>query len=313
MCEEIWKKIENFSSYKISNFGNVKNHILDKNVKPQLKNSYYSVCITNDNNIRMGKLIHRLVAETFIDNVENKKTVNHIDKNTLNNNVTNLEWATMKEQNIHKNLHKIKTNFSLISSRPVCRIDLKDNSVIENYDSLTLACKWIFDNNISVQTKYDNDFMKAKKTLKSKLCTAIKLHKKIFENNWQYSEMEKFENEIWKIIPKEYVNDVDGCQVSTCGRVKNKYGRISCGAKHTNGYTKVRLYSKTYAIHRLVAQVFIHNPNKREQVNHIDGNKQNNIVDNLEWTTAQENSFLRSNCLLDKTRKIGNTIRSKYG
>ena len=46
--------------------------------------------------------LHRLVALTFIQNSEKKDTVNHVDHNTLNNNVENLEWATHKEQSIHR-------------------------------------------------------------------------------------------------------------------------------------------------------------------------------------------------------------------
>jgi len=59
------------------------------------------------------------------------------------------------------------------------------------------------------------------------------------------------------------------------------------------GYYTVTLYKNkknhTFTIHRLVAQSFLPNPENKEQVNHIDGNKLNNHLSNLEWTTKSEN------------------------
>ena len=71
---------------------------------------------------------------------------------------------------------------------------------------------------------------------------------------------------------------------------KNKYLKQTIDK---NGYCKVSLqkdkYKKVYSIHRLVAENFIDNPNNLPQVNHIDGNKQNNNVYNLEFCTAKHN------------------------
>ena len=97
--------------------------------------------------------------------------------------------------------------------------------------------------------------------------------------------------EIWKDI-KEY----EGLyQVSNLGRVKNLYtNSILKGCKHINGYLGVTLSKNgsksTKKIHRLVAQAFISNTENKSQVNHIDENKTNNMISNLEWVTAKENS-----------------------
>lgn len=58
---------------------------------------------------------------------------------------------------------------------------------------------------------------------------------------------------------------------------------------NTAGYASVRLPDGNHLVHRLVAEAFISNPNGKPQVNHIDGNKRHNSVDNLEWVTVKEN------------------------
>lgn len=97
--------------------------------------------------------------------------------------------------------------------------------------------------------------------------------------------------EIWK--------DIEGYeglyQVSNLGRVKRfTSGRILKDCKITGGYIGVNLsknsIKSTKKIHRLVSQAFIPNPENKPEVNHIDENKSNNNVNNLEWVTRKENN-----------------------
>lgn len=60
--------------------------------------------------------------------------------------------------------------------------------------------------------------------------------------------------------------------------------------RHTNGYLRVTIFGKDEYVHRLVAQCFIANPNDYPEVNHKDGNKENNSIDNLEWCTRSQNN-----------------------
>lgn len=80
-------------------------------------------------------------------------------------------------------------------------------------------------------------------------------------------------------------------QVSNLGRVRNSNGRVLASREINSGYLMVsfKKYHKARTVHRLVAEAFIPNLFNKEQINHKDGNKHNNCVDNLEWCTPCEN------------------------
>lgn len=94
---------------------------------------------------------------------------------------------------------------------------------------------------------------------------------------------------MWKIIQYE-----QNYEVSDEGQIRNlETKQIKSLRYSSKGYARVTLYpsGKTYTIHRLVAEAFIANTENLPVINHIDGNKRNNSVDNLEWCTPKYNRF----------------------
>ena len=119
--------------------------------------------------------------------------------------------------------------------------------------------------------------------------------------------------EKWKDI-----EDFEGLYaVSDRGRVMNlKSGKILKPRVNSQGYAFVGLHkngkSKQCTIHRLTADAFIENPNNLAQVNHIDENKRNNDVKNLEWVTASQNnrySKHKQTCKINQYNLDGELIR----
>ena len=93
---------------------------------------------------------------------------------------------------------------------------------------------------------------------------------------------------MWKTIQNETNYDV-----SSEGQVRNKQTKQIKSLRYSNkGYARVTLYpsGKTYSVHRLVAENFTINPNNYPSVNHKDGNKANNKLENLEWCTPKQNT-----------------------
>ena len=129
--KEIWKDIKDYEGlYQVSNLGRVKRITTGRVLKSGKSNGGYPYVVLSKNNIRSNKTIHRLVAEAFISNHENKPEVNHIDEDKTNNMVSNLEWMTAKENNNHgtRNERSSKTQ-----SIPIIAINLKSGDVEEVY------------------------------------------------------------------------------------------------------------------------------------------------------------------------------------
>jgi len=98
------------------------------------------------------------------------------------------------------------------------------------------------------------------------------------------------------------------------GRVFSLYTMKFIKSKVTNaGYHQIQLFSgkgnyKHFSVHRLVAEAYILNPENKEQVNHMDGNKLNNLMCNLEWMTRSEN---QKHCSDTGLRKVDDAMRAR--
>lgn len=156
---EIWRDIPNFEGhYQVSNYGRVKSlyfhnkmtTIYRENIlKPQIVRGYHRVVLCH-NSKKTNYLVHRLVAEVFLDNPNNKPCVNHKDGNKLNNFVNNLEFCTYSENEKHS--HDVLGK-QPINKKKINQYDLEGNFIRQweslaeigryfncNYTNFSLCC-----------------------------------------------------------------------------------------------------------------------------------------------------------------------------
>jgi hypothetical protein len=284
--KEEWKQIQDYDNYEVSSLGNVRNSKTGRVLKLTNKGGYVFTGLSKNSN---GKTIpvHRLVALAFLDNPENKPQVNHKDKTRSNNIISNLEWSTASENNIHRSTNVIQTTNQQVK---VWRVDINTDEKLELYDSIYLASQWIVSNN--------NDKLCVDTVKGGISCASRGIYKSSFGYKWSIYEYTDLDDEIWKPVT---INGqtYDNYFVSNLGRFKNSKKIIMSDYKpHHSGYIFVRVDKNKYALHRIIASTFIENlePEINNVVNHIDGNKLNNSAVNLEWTTIKGNNIHNHKC-----------------
>jgi len=121
------KNIKGFEEYySITKDGRVYSKRSEKFLKLNYKKNGYVYIELNVGNKASNHRVHRLVALTFIDNPENKEYVNHKDGNKSNNHVSNLEWCTASENNLHM-YSELKVNNHFKTNHPFKGLKGKNN------------------------------------------------------------------------------------------------------------------------------------------------------------------------------------------
>lgn len=176
--KEIWKDIKDYEGlYQVSNLGRIKslgrymkNHskkqwIEEKILTPQLNQGGYMVVGLCKNGKRKVHRIHRIIAEAFIPNSENKPYINHINGIKTDNTITNLEWCTNSENVQHgwdTGLHVVTDKLRQVGykhsklyfnpkkqRKKVIQYDL-NNNFIKEWNSITEVNKELKINNTSI-------------------------------------------------------------------------------------------------------------------------------------------------------------------
>ena len=168
--EEIWKDIEGYPDYRISNYGRVMSlkRGLKRVLKPQKDKYGYLICSLWENGKGKTLKIHRLVAEAFLPNHSNKPEIDHINTDKTDNTVwlnedgsvnydkTNLRWATSKENRnnpisldrLRKNKYAFPKNANNPRSCVVLQYD-KEGNFIREWATMSEAEEYYNKNRIS--------------------------------------------------------------------------------------------------------------------------------------------------------------------
>ena len=157
---EIWKTIEDYPNYMVSNMGRIKRlstgyyRRTEKILIPQLQNNGYLHIKLSQNGKPKCFLLHRLVAQTFLPNPDNLPQVNHKDEDKTNNRVDNLEWCDRKYNINYGNglIKRVKTNIENGTYRKIGKLNkekfskpilqfTKDGDFVKKWNSISDAEK----------------------------------------------------------------------------------------------------------------------------------------------------------------------------
>lgn len=139
----VWKNIEGYSKYQLNIHGQVRNVKTGRLIKHWVHTAGYYAVELCESGCRKKHLVHRLIAEAFLDNPHNKDCVNHIDGNKKNNDIGNLEWCSKGENNVHaiEVLGKLRKQIRCVETGKVFESMTEASRVLGiGISSISVAC-----------------------------------------------------------------------------------------------------------------------------------------------------------------------------
>ena len=288
---EEWRPIPSFPKYEASDRGNIRNRKSKNPIAPQIEPDG-SVYVTVRDDKYCRKPTKGLVAETWVQNPTKKEFVIILNNDKSDLRADNLQWADHAEKHAHIQAHKVIC-ITKGKSRPIWRCDRMTGERLQMYDSVKMAAADMRGNSLQSTNDITDHLDDA------------------YGWAWLYNDAD-LDGETWVPIPTEVIGKPKYL-LSTMGRCKAPNGRIIEGSFDNRGYKMFRFGDISTSAHRLIGQVLLRNQFFADcVVNHIDGNKSNSVVDNLECVTQSANATHANASGLIKTKRKCPVVQVNY-
>lgn len=329
-----WKYLNEEELYKIYEDGNVYSIKKETNIIPHYIKSYdkLGICLYI-NNKQNNKSLHTLIYKTFKGDIPKGFNVNHIDNDINNNNINNLEligknvskhkvlfdeneykyiigyedrYIINKNGEIKSLIHDkfLEDNASEKSNNGTYKsIKLVDKNGKRTYHSIHILVYYTF-NNITEKINgmvidhidrniYNNNLENLRIVTHSENNLNRVLTKKDKNNEIKSDDFVDIDNKYEGV-------DLSNYEINEYGQIRNKITNYLMTPHLRTGYIRYRLDNRLLTGHRLVATIFLENPNNYTIVHHKDSDTLNNHVSNLEWTTNKQNITYAQGRKVDK-------------